>query len=73
MFAKAIILSQKRGIKLFFAGMAQRQDIFRGQGDRYDGITVDSKREPCDSAIFPDRLEGQQRKFFNRLIWSCVM
>lgn len=59
MFTKAIVLSQKRGVKLFFASMAARQDIFRGQGDRYDGVTIDSRNEPCDSAVFPNRLEGQ--------------
>lgn len=68
MFTK-IVLSQKRGVKLFFASMAKQQDVFHGKGDRYDGITVDSKNEPCDSVIFPGRLEGHKRF----IIFSCVI
>ncbi|PSN46311.1 Nudix hydrolase 8 [Blattella germanica] len=32
--------------------------VFEGQEDRFRGITVDSKKEPCDAATFTKRLEA---------------
>ncbi|XP_031782400.2 nudix hydrolase 8 [Nasonia vitripennis] len=56
--------------------MAQHQEnCFCGQVDRYNGITVDSKTEPCDVALFPERLEAslnQWAKDKRRTIWFRV-
>jgi len=31
---------------------------FRGQEDRFHGITVHSSKEKCDISVFPKKLEG---------------
>ena len=33
--------------------------IFQGQEDRFNGITVDSSKEPCDVGIFTKMLQGK--------------
>lgn len=33
-------------------------NIFKGRGDHYNGITVDSAEEYCDNKIFAVRLKG---------------
>ena len=33
-------------------------EVFRGQEDRFHGITVDSSIEKCDISVFPKKLEG---------------
>lgn len=37
-------------------------NTFTGTVDRYNGVTVDSKEEPCDMASFPDKLNGEINK-----------
>lgn len=32
--------------------------VFKGQEDRFHGITVDSSKEKCDISVFPKKLEG---------------
>ncbi|XP_011494321.1 PREDICTED: nucleoside diphosphate-linked moiety X motif 6 [Ceratosolen solmsi marchali] len=62
-------------VKLLFTTMTQPLYKFRGQSDRYDGITVDSKLEPCEAEIFSKRLEvslDQWIKDKRRTVWFQV-
>ncbi|KAJ8679256.1 hypothetical protein QAD02_015043 [Eretmocerus hayati] len=75
---KAVASSQRQQykiIRLLLRTMAQRNDNFRGQVDRYDGVTVDSKQEPCDVNAFPDRLEASLEEWIKdkkRTVWFKV-
>ena len=33
--------------------------VFQGQEDRFNGITVDSNKEPCDVSTFIKKLQGE--------------
>lgn len=34
---------------------------FEGIGDRYNGVTIDSQKEPCDSNQFLSKLQGKKK------------
>lgn len=35
------------------------QTLFVGTEDRFQGITIDSTKEPCDISLFPEVLKGK--------------
>ncbi|XP_011641826.1 nudix hydrolase 7 [Pogonomyrmex barbatus] len=54
---------------------AMTQQIFNGHSDHYNGITVDSVEEACDSKVFTQRLKDslkQWTKDNKRTIWFRV-
>jgi len=42
------------------------KQIFQGHSDHYNGITIDSIEETCDTPAFVQRLKGRRILFFPR-------
>lgn len=55
-----VLLSRSARIgQLSTLDAAMTQRIFKGHNDHYNGVTIDSAEEACDSKIFVQRLKGR--------------